>query len=229
MQGHIEDVWLGTNSKEDHYILLQEFFSVYQGHKMRIKLEKRGLLREEMEYLGFDVGYHWCTPAASRTEHLIDAKIIREKSKQGVNNVKGFIGACNFYRRHIRNFIYTRARLTNATKKNTPWVWGLEEQKCFQQLADKVTNAKCLEVARPKGEIILISVASDVGGGWGGNKSMATPHPGRAQESDGKVMYPIGEQGWHPQAQLPIVRVDTSTPPALEIEMELRQGQVHHL
>ena len=37
-------------------LLLQEFFTVCQENRLRIKLEKCEFMREEMEYLGFDVG-----------------------------------------------------------------------------------------------------------------------------------------------------------------------------
>ena len=36
MEAHIDNVGLGTNTKEDHYIVLQEFFSVCQEHNLRI-------------------------------------------------------------------------------------------------------------------------------------------------------------------------------------------------
>ena len=57
MEAHIEDVSLGTNTQEDHILLLQEFFTVSQESHLRIKLEKCEFMHEEMEYLGFDVGY----------------------------------------------------------------------------------------------------------------------------------------------------------------------------
>ena len=60
MEAHIGDVSLGTNTQEDHILLLQEVFTVYQENHLRIKLEKCEFMREEMEYLGFDVGYGWC-------------------------------------------------------------------------------------------------------------------------------------------------------------------------
>ena len=39
---------VGTNTQEDH-ILLQEFFTVCQENHLRIKLEKRELMPEEMD------------------------------------------------------------------------------------------------------------------------------------------------------------------------------------
>ena len=49
----------GTNTQEVHILLLQEFFTVCQENNIRIKLEKCEFMREEMEYLGFDVGCGW--------------------------------------------------------------------------------------------------------------------------------------------------------------------------
>ena len=50
-------------------------------------------------------------------------------------------------------------------KKSTTWRWGPQEQEAFDELKDKVANAKCLGVPRAQGEIILVTDASNVGGG----------------------------------------------------------------
>ena len=72
---------------------------------------------------------------------------------------------CNFYRRHIHNFTYSSAPLTDLIKKTTPWRWTAREEECFQELKKKIASSNCLGVPRPKGEIVLITDASDVGGG----------------------------------------------------------------
>ena len=56
MEAHINDVSLGTNTQEDHVLLLCELFIVCPENHLRIKLEKCEFMKEEMEYLGFDVG-----------------------------------------------------------------------------------------------------------------------------------------------------------------------------
>ena len=66
---------LGTNTQEDHILLLQEFFTICQENHLRIKLEKCEFMCEEMEYLGFDVGYGWWKPAASKMQPLQDMQI----------------------------------------------------------------------------------------------------------------------------------------------------------
>ena len=165
MEAHIEDVCLWTNTQEDHLILLGEFFVVCQENHTRLKLEKCEFMQETMQYLGFDVGYGWWTPAASKAKPLMDAKVRHKDPRKGLHDVRSFIGACNFYRRHIKNFTYTSAILTDLIKKTTTWRWGPQEQQAFDELKDKVANAKCLGVPKAQGEIILVTDASNVGGG----------------------------------------------------------------
>ena len=167
MEAHIDDVSLGTNTKEDHVLLLREFFTVCQENHLRIKLEKCEFMKEEMEYLGFDVGYGWWKPAASKMQPLQDMQI-RDDPKKGLHDVRSFVGACNFYRRHIHNFTYSSAPLTDLIKKTTPWRWTSREEECFQELKKKIASSNCLGMPRPEGEIVVITDASDVGGVWFG-------------------------------------------------------------
>ena len=165
MEAHIEDVCLGTKTQEDPLVLLGEFFAVCQGNHTRLKLEKCEFMQETMQYLGFDIGNGWSTPATSEAKPLMDAKVQHEDPRKGLHDVCSFIGACNFYRRHIKNFTYTSAILTDLIKKSTTWRWDPQEQQAFDELKDKVANANSLGVPRAQGEIILVTDASNVGGG----------------------------------------------------------------
>ena len=51
----------------------------------------------------------------------MDTKLRHEDPKKGLHDVRSFIGACNFYRRHIKKFTYTSAILTDLIKKSTTW------------------------------------------------------------------------------------------------------------
>ena len=165
MEAHIEDVCLATNSQEDHLILLSELFAVCQENHTGLKPEEYEFMQETMQYLGFDVCYRLWTPAACKAKPLMDAKVRHEDPKKGLHDVRSFIGACNFYRRHIKTLTYTSAILTDVIKKLTIWRWGPQEQEAFDELKDKVANTKCLGVPRAQAETILVTNASNLGGG----------------------------------------------------------------
>ena len=119
MEAHIDHICLGTNTQEDHLILLGEFFAVCQKNHTTLKLEKCEFMQETMQYLGFDIGYGGWTQAASKAKPLMDAKVRHEDPKKGLHDVRSFIRACNIYRCHIQNFTYTSAILTDLIKKRT--------------------------------------------------------------------------------------------------------------
>ena len=75
MEAHMDNVCHGTNTQENHLILLGEFFAVCQEKHTRLKLEECEFMPETMRSLGFDVGYGWWTPAASKAKPLMDAKV----------------------------------------------------------------------------------------------------------------------------------------------------------
>ena len=164
MEAHIDDVSLGTNTKEHHILLLCEFPIVCQQIHLRIKLKKCEFIKEEMEYLGFDVRYRWWKPAASKMQPLQDMQI-RDDAKKGLHAVRSFLGACNFYRRNIHNFTYSSAPLTHLIKKTTLCRWTARGEGCFQELKKKIASSNCLGGPHPKVEIVLITDASDAGGG----------------------------------------------------------------
>ena len=132
MEAHIDDVPLGTKTQEDHGLLLCENFIGCQENHLRIKLEKCEFMKEEMEYLDFDVGYGWWKAAASKMQPLQDMQI-PDDPKKGLHGVKSFVGACIFYRRHIHNFTYSPAPPTDLIKKPTSWRWTSREEECFQE------------------------------------------------------------------------------------------------
>ena len=102
---------------------------------------------------------------ASKAKPLMDAKVRHGDPKIGLHDVPSFIGACNFYCCHVKNFTYTSAILTDLIKKSTTWRWGPQEQKAFDELKDTVANAKCLGVPGAQGAMILVTDASNVGRG----------------------------------------------------------------
>ena len=89
MEADIDDLSLGTNTKEDHVLLLREFFIVCQENNLRIKLEKCEFMKEELQYFGFNVGYGWGKPAAFKMEPLQDMQI-RDDPKKGLHDVRSF-------------------------------------------------------------------------------------------------------------------------------------------
>ena len=154
-----DDAGLGTQTEDEHLQVLEELLKTAQENHLRIKLSKCDFLQQNLEYLGYEIGFgHW-KPNSKKVEALLkeDVKTLKD--------LRSFLGACNFYRRHIPNFTYSSAILTDLTKKDSKFQWGPMEKEKFQELRSKLASVSELGVPRSTGEILLVTDASDVGGG----------------------------------------------------------------
>ena len=160
IEAYIDDVFLGSNTTADHKVLIDKFLSVCQECNTRVKIEKCEFMREVVEYLG----YQWWKPVEDKVAPLLKATI-RDHPVQGVKDIRAFIGSCNFYRQHIRNFTYSPVLLTNSTKKSEKWAWTPAHQAEFERLKSKLATLSTLGAPRADGELLSISDASDEGVG----------------------------------------------------------------
>ena len=103
--------------------------------------------------------------STSKAKPLINAKVQHEDPKKGLHDVRSFIEACNFYRRHIKNFTYTSAILTDLIKKSTTWRLGPQDRQAFDELKSKSPTLSAWACLQHKGEIILVTDACNVGEG----------------------------------------------------------------
>ena len=84
---------------------------------------------------------------------------------EGAKKVRQFVGSCNLYRRHLKNFTFSCAPLTDLIKNKTKWQRTKKEQAALEEMKRKLKNCLILGVPRPVGEMILVTDASDIRGG----------------------------------------------------------------
>ena len=161
---YIDDVLLETDDADDHLRLVEEFLRTCEECNTRVKLEKCEFMQEEIEYLGFQIGWRWWRPVKEKVAPMLKASI-RDDKTRGVKDIRAFLGSCNFYRRHIPTFTYSSHLLTDLTKKTVPWKWTPEHEAQFQGIKEKLSSLRLLGTPAPDSEFVVITDASLVGGG----------------------------------------------------------------
>jgi hypothetical protein len=154
-----DDVGVGSSSVAEHLFLLEELFKVVQKHKLRIKLSKCEFVKESLEYLGFSVQWGSWRPSEKKIKALVDFKV------RNLKDLRAFLGACNFFRRHVKSFTFSSAGLTDLLKKNARFVWTEKEESLIEEIKSKLLSSTPLGVPRSTGEMVVVTAASDRGGG----------------------------------------------------------------
>jgi len=67
-----------------------------------------------------------------------------------VKQVQAFLGFVNFYCRFIENFAKMSKLLSDLTKKDSTWTWGIEQQNAFEALKKTFITAPVLRIPNDK-------------------------------------------------------------------------------
>ena len=121
---YIDNVLSGADGADDHLRLVEEFLHTCVECNTGVKLENCEFMQEEIEYLGFQVGWRWWRPVKDKVAPFLKATI---------RDIRAFLGSCNFYRRHIPTFRYSSHLLTDLTTKIVPWKWTPEHNLSFKR------------------------------------------------------------------------------------------------
>ena len=82
-----------------------------------------------------------------------------------LKHVRMFIGFCNFYRQFIPAFSDISRPLIDLTKKNSPFIWGPEQQNAFDTIKRKFSEKPVLRNPDPHQQFAIATDASLVATG----------------------------------------------------------------
>ena len=66
-----------------------------------------------------------------------------------LQELRGFLGFANFYRRFIKDFAKLTRLLNDLIKKNAQWTWNIGQKQAFQALKDTFLRKPILAVWEP--------------------------------------------------------------------------------
>ncbi len=154
---YIDDILVHSSSHEEHRQILNEVFKHLAQHNLKIRLEKCYFATHEVEYLGFRLTPDGVLPGTDKTEVIKSAA-----PPDNVQRVRQFLGLCNFYRNHIKDFAIRSHPLTVLTRKDCEWKGGPlppDALQSFYELKTALTSTPIVAFSRKDRQYALITDA----------------------------------------------------------------------
>jgi Reverse transcriptase (RNA-dependent DNA polymerase) len=155
---YIDDLLVHTNTHEDHVKMLEQVLQRLHSHNLKINLDKCFFGNKEVSYLGFTLTPEGIKPGKNKLKAIKDAK-----PPTDIKTIRSFVGLCNFFRTHIKNFAIIAAPLFKLTRKDSGYKGGplpKEAMAAFSALQNALTSEPIMAFPRADRQYALITDAA---------------------------------------------------------------------
>ena len=136
---YFDDILVYSKSLDEHIMHVRLVFETLRKEQLYANLAKCNFCTSKVVFLGFVV--------SSNGIEVDSEKVMAIESwptPKNVGDVRSFHGLASFYRRFVKDFSSLAATLTEVIKKNVGFKWGDDQEKAFNVLKSKLTNAPLL-------------------------------------------------------------------------------------
>ena len=179
---YLDDMGLGSDSVDQHFIDLRRFFETCRRNKVRLKLKKSFLFFLQVAFLGHLIAHNYIRILPRNIQNLST-----EEPPKTIKQLQSFLGAANYYRQFLPSFsslakpLY--ALLKGKKRKNSRLDWKtdgeilwhanpdgserhLSPRDAYTKIVELLFTARPLHRFDPHAEIRIFSDASSkVGAG----------------------------------------------------------------
>ncbi|KAJ9539354.1 hypothetical protein OSB04_032087 [Centaurea solstitialis] len=154
----IDDILIYSKTKEEHVVHLREVLEVLRRERLYAKFSKCAFWLQEVQFLGHLVNREGIKVDPSKIEAVMSWEVPKTPSE-----IRSFLGLAGYYRRFIEGFSRIVVPLTRLTKKNEPYVWGVEQGEAFETLKRKLCEAPVLTLPEGVEDMSVYCDASHLG------------------------------------------------------------------
>jgi len=166
---YIDDLLVHTSSHAEHIRTLQQVFNRLRNVNLKLNPDKCEFGARNVQYLGFRLTPKGILPGKDKLEAVRGMK-----PPGSVTEVRQFLGLCNYFRTHVRNFSTIAGPLNLLTSKKAGWRGGPlppDAKRSFTMLQQALTKEPVVAYPKKDREFHLIVDAAtggaDTSGGFG--------------------------------------------------------------
>ena len=124
-----DDILIHANSQSEHDQILRIVLSKLRHHGLIVNKDKCKFGQTSVDYLGHTITPDGITPKEDLVRAIIDAP-----APEGKDQLRSFLGLCEYISKFIRNFANKVAPLRLMMKKDVPFKWESQHEKVFNEL-----------------------------------------------------------------------------------------------
>ena len=133
---YFDDILVYSRHLDDHVEHLRQVLNILRKEKLYANMKKCDFCKDELVFLGFVIS------AAGIKVDKSKVQAIQEWPKPtSITQVRSFHGLASFYRRFVKDFSTIAAPLIEVIKMNVGLKWGEAQEKSFNLLKEKFSNA----------------------------------------------------------------------------------------
>jgi len=136
---YFDDILIYSKTLLEHVEHVRSVLTTLRNEELYANLNKCCFCMEKVNFLGFIVGKNGVEVDIEKVKAIRDWP-----TPTNASEVRSFHGLASFYRRFIKDFSTIAAPLNDLVKKNVVFQWGEMQDKAFNELKEKLTNAPLL-------------------------------------------------------------------------------------
>jgi len=153
---YLDDILIFGTCLKEHRQLVKKVLKRLQFNDLYAKAEKCFFEQSSIKYLGIIISENKVQIDEEKLSGVLEWLVLTK-----VKQVQVFLGFANFYCRFIENFAKMSKPLSNLTKKDCTWNWGVEQQNAFKVLKKAFTMAPVLRIPNDEDLFKLSTDTSD--------------------------------------------------------------------
>jgi hypothetical protein len=126
---YLDDILVFSKNPADHEEHVRQVLTRLREHQCYAKLSKCEFFKDTLLFLGHILSKDGVRVNPAKIQTLLNWPV-----PKSVTEIRQFVGLANVFRKFVKDLSIKAKPLTDLTKADTPWVWGVAEQASFEHI-----------------------------------------------------------------------------------------------
>jgi len=132
---YLDDIIIFFQTIEEYFQHMRKVLEALRQTGLKLKMKKCEFAKKQLKYLGFIVREFGIKSNSKKVRDIVD-----QLAPTNQTQIRSFLGMIRFFRNHIQGFFTIVAPIISLLMKETPFIWGLEQQQAFERLKQIIST-----------------------------------------------------------------------------------------